>query len=92
MNLLFVDTEFKFTDDTELVVHAPDFLKKMAEKVAVTSPRVLANYLVWRITESRIIYLNQELQDIRNKFWRVSPIFAENIIQSCWYDGLNKYI
>ena len=75
MNLLFVDTEFKFVDDTEVVVYAPDFLKKMAEKVAVTPPRVLANYLVWRITYYRITYLPQAFVDMQHKFFRVSVLF-----------------
>ena len=71
INLLFADTEFKFQDDTQVVVYAPEFLHKMAEKVHNTPPRVLANYLVWRITEYRVSNLPQAILDIENKFYRV---------------------
>ena len=76
INLLFADTEFKFQDDTQVVVYAPEFLRKMAEKVHNTPPRVLANYLVWRITEYRVSNLPQAILDIENKFYRVCIVLS----------------
>lgn len=71
MNMLFKDVDFTFEDDTEVVVYATDFLRNMSDIVSETPARVLANYLVWRITEYRIGYLPQALIDIENKFYKV---------------------
>ena len=75
MNMLFKDIDFEFKDNTEVVVYSANFLRKMAEKVHNTPPRVLANYLVWRITEYRIAFLPQAIRDIKNKFTAVSQYY-----------------
>lgn len=49
-------------DENEvIVVQRPDFLENLGKLLSATSPRVIANYLMWRVASYSSNYLTQEL-------------------------------
>lgn len=58
-------------DELSVLAYTPDYLSKMAVKISTTPKRVLANYLLWRITMNRASNLPKALQEMDTAFEKV---------------------
>ncbi|XP_071750117.1 LOW QUALITY PROTEIN: neprilysin-2-like [Lepeophtheirus salmonis] len=60
--------------EEEVVVYGRSYIEKLKNLILKTPIRVQANYMLWRVVEDSLLYLNKEAQDIANNF--VTPVFG----------------
>ena len=62
------DEDIVIKEDEKVILRDPVFFKKLPFLILKTNPKVIANYMAWRVVQSRIKYLNKAAQDIRQKY------------------------
>ncbi|XP_072047746.1 membrane metallo-endopeptidase-like 1 [Amphiura filiformis] len=78
--------EIKPLNDTEEVINrSPDYMKN-ASRITIdeTPQRVVANYLIWRITMNRISNLSQRFRDAQQVYYNV--LRGTNSVSARWRD------
>ena len=53
------------TNETWIVVCEVDFLRKVSELLSRTKERTLVNYIVWRVVQAHLRYLDDRFEDIK---------------------------
>ncbi len=66
VNSLVLENEV--TGDDRVIVQDPRFIKKLSTILTETDPRVVSNYIGWRVAKSVMQYLNQDARDIRHEY------------------------
>ncbi|XP_064087548.1 neprilysin-2-like isoform X3 [Macrobrachium nipponense] len=56
---------FKVTADEPVVISNRELVKNLGKLVAKTPKRVIANYMMWRVTAASVGYLNEAARDIQ---------------------------
>ena len=56
------------TTDEKVIIRNPSFFKNVSDLLIKTEPKVVANYMMWRIVKSRLNYLNKAAEDVRQKY------------------------
>ncbi|XP_014207874.1 neprilysin-2-like [Copidosoma floridanum] len=59
------------TEDEVVVVKAPSFITELEKLLVQTPKRVLANYLMWRVADSSVSYLNDEIRKQQFEFFKI---------------------
>ena len=54
--------------DEKVILRNPEFFKNVSDLLLKTDPKVIKNYMAWRVVESRMNYLNKAAEDIRQKY------------------------
>lgn len=54
--------------DEKVIVRNPAFFKNVTLLLINTDPKVIANYMAWRVVKGRLNYLNKAAEDIRQKY------------------------
>lgn len=60
-----------FHNGTEVIVCEIDFLRNVSALLQKTNPVVLANYIVWRVVQTNVRFLDDRFEDIK----QVRPFF-----------------
>ncbi|XP_014207875.1 neprilysin-2-like [Copidosoma floridanum] len=60
------------TEDEVVVVNVPTFITELEKLLMKTPKRVLANYLMWRVAESSIDYLDDEIRKQPFEFYKIT--------------------
>ncbi|KAM8706189.1 hypothetical protein ACLKA7_010466 [Drosophila subpalustris] len=56
-------------DTEQVVIYAVDYMKQLVALLAVTEPRTVANYMMWRFVRHRINNLDDRFDDIKQSFY-----------------------
>ena len=64
--------EVVITKDEKIIIEDPSFFKNVTDLLIQTNPKVVANYMIWRIVESRLNYLNKNADEIKHKFLKAT--------------------
>ncbi|KAH8381739.1 hypothetical protein KR093_011514 [Drosophila rubida] len=56
-------------DTEQVVIYAVDYMKQLVALLAVTEPRTVANYMMWRFVRHRINNLDDRFDDIKQNFY-----------------------
>ncbi|KAH8310303.1 hypothetical protein KR044_000642 [Drosophila immigrans] len=56
-------------DTEQVVIYAVDYMKQLVALLAVTEPRTVANYMMWRFVRHRINNLDDRFDDIKQTFY-----------------------
>jgi len=56
------------TQREQVVVNVPKYLVDLGRLLDTTPPRVLANYMLWRVAASSVSYLTEEARDIQLEY------------------------
>jgi len=83
----FLPTKSQLTATDTVVVDAPSFFKQFNTLIANTDSRVIANYLMWRMTSASASYLSSDVRSIQFKYNKV--IFGVKQEDPRWYTCLN---
>ena len=54
--------------DEKVIIRNPAFFKNVTNLLINTNPKVIANYMAWRVVKSRMNYLNKAAEDVRQKY------------------------
>lgn len=54
--------------DEKIIIRNPSYFHKFVDLISKTEPRVVANYMAWRVVKSRMKYLNRAAQDIKHTY------------------------
>ena len=80
--------------DEKLILRNPVFFKNVTMLITETKPKVIANYMAWRVAKSRMQYLNKAAQDIKQRYDKAitgvasSPATWKRCVRST---GFNEY-
>ena len=66
----------------EVIVSEPHFFNKLIRLINRTSPRVIANYLGWRVVQSVVWDLDVRFRDIFNRYRNV--LYGTSMEKSRW--------
>ncbi|KAH8409834.1 hypothetical protein KR222_009267, partial [Zaprionus bogoriensis] len=56
-------------ESEQVVIYAVDYMKQLVALLAVTEPRTVANYMMWRFVRHRINNLDDRFDDIKQNFY-----------------------
>ncbi|XP_071515798.1 neprilysin-2 isoform X3 [Panulirus ornatus] len=59
---------FTVTNEEPVVVNVPSYVKNLGKLLAETPKRVIANYMLWRVTAASVAYLTEEARDIQLEY------------------------
>jgi len=62
------DDSIVITNEEKVIIRNPAFFKNVTDLLIQTDPKVVANYMMWRIVKSRLNYLNKAAEDVRQKY------------------------
>ncbi|CAI5442805.1 unnamed protein product [Caenorhabditis angaria] len=65
------DMIYFFNNDTEVIIGEIEFMQKMSQLIEKTDSRVLANYVIWRVVQSNVRYLDERFDDLKQDFLKV---------------------
>lgn len=65
-------------ENETIIVLAPPFFQKLGDLLNTTTTRTIANYLMWRLTDSVSDYLNDDLRKLELNFTTVATGKKEN--------------
>ena len=71
--------------DEKVILRNPEFFKNVSDLLLKTDPKVIKNYMAWRVVESRMNYLNKAAEDIRQKYIKaiVGVVSKQPIWKKC---------
>ena len=52
----------------KIIIRNPSYFKNFVELISNTKPKTVANYMAWRVVQSRMEYLNKAAQDIEQTY------------------------
>lgn len=59
---------FSVTTEEPVVVNVPDYVKNLGQLLNRTPKRVIANYMLWRVTAASVGYLTEDARDIQLQY------------------------
>ncbi|XP_069163087.1 neprilysin-2 isoform X2 [Procambarus clarkii] len=65
-----LDPFFTVTEEEPVIVNVPTFVKKLGQLLTKTPKRVIANYMIWRVTAASVGYLSEDARDIQLEYSR----------------------
>ncbi|CAI2347038.1 unnamed protein product [Caenorhabditis sp. 36 PRJEB53466] len=65
------DLTHLFHNDTEIIICEIDYLRQVSELIAATDVGLLTNYVLWRVVQSNVRYLDERFDDIKQDFLKV---------------------
>ena len=54
--------------EEKIIIQNPSYFENFSDLISKTEPRVVANYMAWRVVQSRMEYLNRAAQDIKHTY------------------------
>ena len=54
--------------DEKIIIQNPSYFERFVDLISNTEPKVVANYMAWRVVQSRMEYLNKAAQDIEQEY------------------------
>ena len=55
-------------ENEKIIIRNPEYFKKVLKLIDETDPKIVANYMSWRVVKTSMKYLNQAAQDIKQKY------------------------
>ena len=82
------------TENEKIIIRNPDYFKRVLTLINETDPKIIANYMAWRVVKTSMKYLNQAAQDIKQKYDKAKTGQAEKKVS--WKrcvksSGFNQY-
>ncbi|EFO88687.1 hypothetical protein CRE_06583 [Caenorhabditis remanei] len=62
------DLTYLFHNDTEIIICEVEYLQKISELLEKTDVGLLTNYVLWRVVQSNVRYLDERFEDIKQVF------------------------
>ncbi|XP_035829721.1 neprilysin-1 [Aplysia californica] len=69
------------TEDEPIVVFALQYLKDVVDIVEETEPRTVANYIIWRVVQHFVEYLDESFQEARSLYKQVFQGVKQDLIR-----------
>lgn len=63
------ENQFKVTDQTEIVVYALEYLKNLVKLLKITPKRTVANYVMWRVVNSKYLSLSSDFVELLKSYY-----------------------
>ncbi|XGW09237.1 hypothetical protein V3C99_011498 [Haemonchus contortus] len=60
-----------FNNETEIIVAEIDFLRKVSALIKDTDSETLVNYIIWRVVQASVRFLDERFENIKQDFSRV---------------------
>ena len=78
----------------KIIISNPSYFDSFSDLISKTEPRVVANYMAWRVVQSRMEYLNKAAQDIKHTYNKA--IFGVENVPARWKEcvkssGFNSF-
>ncbi|PIC48133.1 hypothetical protein B9Z55_007229 [Caenorhabditis nigoni] len=65
------DLTHLFHNDTEIIICEIEYLRQISELLEKTDVGLLTNYVLWRVVQSNVRYLDERFEDIKQDFLKV---------------------
>ncbi|CAB3404762.1 unnamed protein product [Caenorhabditis bovis] len=62
---------YLFNNDTEIIISEIEYLQKASKLIESTDSTLLTNYILWRVVQSNVRYLDERFDDIKQDFVKV---------------------
>ncbi|KAK4004827.1 hypothetical protein OUZ56_006550 [Daphnia magna] len=82
LNAIYSSADIAIPKTERLVIVELDYLKQLVQLLNKTPPRVLANYIHWRIVDALAMFTNQRMADLQFEFAKVSEGISKPISRS----------
>lgn len=83
-DVLMPDEMGSLPGSEEIINRSPIYLGKAAEFTAATPDRVVANYLIWRISMNRLSSLSQRFRDAQQVYYNI--LYGTSSVSARWRD------
>ena len=94
-NSKYMNGGIDITKDEVIIIRNPDYFVNVLKLINQTDPRVVANYMGWRVVMESLGYLNTEAREIRRKYERSFGL--NEGVQTRWIEciesaGFNQFM
>ena len=94
-NLEYIDNRIDIEEDEVIIIRNPEYFINVLKLINRTEPRIVANYMSWRVVKASMSYLSKDARDIKKKYPMING--EEEETETRWKQcvksaGFNQYM